>query len=76
MTEYRKPKSEVVRALHISMIILCLLASVALFFLDSVFNRAIISTMMIAYAIFLLKNSHILLLIFKLPSNESNLFPI
>ena len=76
MTGYRKPKSEVVRALHIAMIILCTLASVAIFFLESVFNRVIISAMMIAYALFLLKNSHILQLIFQLPSNESRLFPI
>ena len=76
MMGYRKPKAEVVRALHIAMIILCTLASVAIFFLESIFNRVIISAMMIAYAIFLLKNSHILRLIFQLPSNESSLLPI
>jgi len=75
MVGNRRPKNEVVRALHISMVILCLMASVALFFLDSIFNRVIISVLLIAYAIFLLKNTHILLLIFKLSLNECNLFP-
>jgi len=63
-TIVRRPK--LARALHILMIALCLVASIALYLVDNYTYKVVISLIMIAYTIFLLINSHIIRLILNI----------
>jgi hypothetical protein len=64
--------ARVVRRLHILMLALCAIASLALFVVDSMAYKFTVAFLLFAYAAFLIRNSHIAALLFRVTATAGN----
>jgi hypothetical protein len=70
------PSLKLIKFLHLIMIVLCLLASIALYTAPSVTVKLLISLLLIAYTFMLVTNSAPVRALFKLTNDQSNSCPI
>lgn len=64
------PYAKITRNLHLFMLILCAIASIALYIVQSWLSKAILTLILIAYAAFLIRNSQIFTLLFRITGTQ------
>lgn len=68
-TDPCSPYWPIARFLHLIMIALCVVASFAIYIIDSLLCKILLAILLLAYAYFLLKNSQIAALLFRIARN-------